>query len=52
MTIEQAKAICEISEQIIESAKVEVSAMHVLAKAGSDDLAVNLANKSQLFLNE
>lgn len=32
-SFEQAETICEISEQIIESYKVEVQAMHIIAKA-------------------
>jgi len=52
MSIDQAKAICQISEQIIESAKVEVDAMRVISKSENKDSVIQFANKTQLFIDK
>lgn len=46
MSLEQAESICEISEQIIETYKVQVQAMAIISKAenyrGTEEFAQNI----------
>lgn len=51
-SLEQAQTICKVSDQIIESFKVEVNAMQVLVKAANEPLAEDMAKKSSLFLQQ
>lgn len=52
-TLEQAKAICEISKNIVETYKVEVQAMSILAKAENPDRVERMGKANGILqLNE
>lgn len=49
ITLEEAEMVCNVSSKIIDTYKVEVQAMGILAKADNANLASSLAKQSGIL---
>lgn len=50
MTLEQAQTICDLSGQIIESAKVEVQGMAIIAKCENPKFLISSIENSDMMI--